>query len=108
MVAMLLAGCGAAASPSPAPSQKAIAHVNMQDHRGSDEFVYSPRRLLVHVGTRVVWRNVSSQPHTVTETGTPPLFDSGTQTLINRGHVWSHVFREVGTYHYYCVLHPYM
>lgn len=82
--------------------------MTMLDHSGSDEFVYSPRTLKVHVGTRVVWRNHSLQPHTVTATGTPPAFDSGTQRLINRGHTWSHVFRKSGTYHYYCLLHPYM
>jgi plastocyanin len=80
----------------------------MNDHSGNDEFVFSPSRLVIHVGTRVIWRNHSMQPHTVTATGSPPAFDSGTQTLINRRHTWAHVFRQVGTYHYYCLLHPYM
>jgi plastocyanin len=80
----------------------------MLDHSGSDEFVYSPRMLVIHAGTRVVWINHSLQPHTVTGTGTPPAFDSGTQRLINRGHSWSHIFSKPGTYHYYCLLHPYM
>ena len=57
----------------------------------------------------VRWGNADTQLHTVTS-GTPDggpegIFDSG---LIARGEFFMHQFTEVGTYDYFCVVHPWM
>lgn len=71
-------------------------------------FAYRPTTITVRAGTRVVWRNRSSQPHTVTATGKHPSFSSGTRQLINPERQWSFTFRRPGRYTYYCQLHPFM
>ena len=80
----------------------------MRNHKGADEFVYSPHVITVRPGTRVVWINRSVQPHTVTSKARHPVFDSGTQKLINPKHQFSFVFHHTGRFAYYCLLHPYM
>jgi plastocyanin len=96
------------ARPGAAATSRLTRNVTMRNHKGNDEFVYAPKTLTVRPGTRVVWMNRSSQPHTVTATGQYPAFDSGTQKLVAPRHSWSHIFRRAGTYHYFCLLHPYM
>jgi plastocyanin len=116
ILTLLVTGCQAnAASPvhhatsSGSTGQAALAaHVSIRNHTGNDEFVYSPKTLTIHAGTRVVWTNVSSQPHTVTGTGNHPAFDSGTAKLVRPGKSYSHLFPHTGRYTYYCLLHPYM
>jgi plastocyanin len=90
---------------SPA-SKTIVKHVTMKDSSGSNPFAFSPKTIKIHVGTRVVWTNDSSAPHTVTASN--GAFDSGTQNLIKPNKSWSFVFHKVGKYKYTCVLHPYM
>ena len=63
----------------------------------------------VLVGDTVVWKNADTATHTVTsiaDTGeTGVLFDSG---LFAPGKSFPHTFTEVGDYHYFCVVHPWM
>jgi len=57
----------------------------------------------------VRWGNADTQLHTVTsgspDGGTEGIFDSG---LIAQGEFFMHQFTEVGTYDYFCVVHPWM
>jgi len=57
----------------------------------------------------VRWGNADTQLHTVTsgtqDVGPDGIFDSG---LIARGEFFNHQFTEVGTYDYFCVVHPWM
>lgn len=101
-----LAACGHAAAGTHTPPK--VAYVGMVDRSGGDPFGYTPRTVTVRKGVRVVWRNRSSQPHTVTQTGEHPVLDSGSRTLIAPRHEWSFVFRRPGTYTYTCLLHPFM
>jgi len=57
----------------------------------------------VHVGDTVTWVNEDNVPHTVTTTGGPTSFDSGT---MNKGETYSHTFTSAGTWSYYCAVHP--
>lgn len=67
-----------------------------------DNFTFSPGRLQVEVGTRVVWTNIDSvNRHTVTSDGA--LFDSG--VLDPRGS-FEFLFAQPGTYAYHCNIHP--
>jgi plastocyanin len=85
-----------------------VRYVYIRDQPGENPFGYNPKTLVISVGSRVVWRNLTSQPHTVTATGEHPLFNSGVKKLIAPKHQWSFVYRRVGRYSYYCVVHPYM
>ncbi|MEU9174477.1 plastocyanin/azurin family copper-binding protein [Streptomyces sp. NPDC048420] len=61
------------------------------------------KQLVVEVGQTVQWTNHDSAPHTVTTTKAPVAFDSGT---LKQGDSWSYTFTKVGTYEYYCAVHP--
>lgn len=88
------------------PAKKAVKHVSMKDSSGANPYVFAPKTIKIHVGTKVTWTNDSSAPHTVTATN--KAFDSGTQKYIEPHKSWSFVFHKVGKYKYICVLHPYM
>ena len=84
-----------------------VKFVDMRDARTVEgEFLYTPKTAKIGAGTRVTWRNPSSQPHTVTDPAKKPAFDSGLQDLIETGEKWSFVFRKAGKYNYYCIVHP--
>jgi plastocyanin len=66
-------------------------------------FAFQPATIRVKVGTTVTWTQQDSIPHTVTSrTG---LFDSGSLSL---GETFEYTFDELGTYEYYCTIHPSM
>ena len=83
--------------------------------RMTDGRAFEPKTVNVKVGDTVVWKNVSSMSHTVTDkaglaitatdAGLPvdaKEFDSG---LISPGKDYSHTFTVVGTYKYFCIPH---
>lgn len=96
------------------PPTRAIAartphkYVDIKDNPTVDgEFWYLPKKLTIKVGTKVTWRNQSSQPHSVTDQEPQPRFTSGdVDHLIQPGEKWSHLFRHPGTFTYYCIIHP--
>lgn len=70
---------------------------------------YIPYSTHVSVGGEVTWHNDDSVAHTVTS-GTPSdgpngIFDS---SLFMAGSSFSYKFGEEGTYHYFCMVHPWM
>jgi plastocyanin len=64
---------------------------------------YMPNIVSVSAGGTVTWNNVDSAAHTAT--ATDGSFDT---SLVNAGASASHTFRNVGTYPYMCILHPWM
>lgn len=98
--------CSGTAKPTPAKTS--LKYIAIRNQAGANPFGFSPQRIVIARGTRIVWNNVSSQPHTVTAMGSHPLFNSGVVKLIAPHHQWSFVFRRAGQYSYYCVVHPYM
>jgi plastocyanin len=64
---------------------------------------YTPALLTVKLGDTVTWKNLDARPHTVTVTSGPDKFDSGP---FAQGKTWSHTFTELGTYEYFCSVHP--
>ena len=102
--AALLAGCGgddgtdnstpAAAAPAAVTSTIKIA-----------DFVYEPDPVTVKAGAKIAIANDDDAPHTITEEGTSPSFDSGTIVGHKRGSV---TFAKPGTFKYQCVFHPTM
>ena len=65
---------------------------------------FSPPTLTVKVGSTVVWVNKDPVTHTVTSSS-GNLFDSG---YLPDGFVFKYTFTQVGTYQYYCTIHPSM
>jgi plastocyanin len=66
-------------------------------------FAFQPARLVVSPGTRIVWTNQDSDPHTVTSTTgiwASEALDTGSQ--------FARVFTTAGTFPYYCTIHPFM
>ena len=80
---------------------------------------YSPTTLTVKVGDEVFWYNADREGHTVTsghgsgrfgwmgdDYGKPDrIFDSG---RFMPEESWSYVFLEVGSFQYFCSIHPWM
>jgi amicyanin len=74
-----------------------VTRMNMQN------FAYQYTTMRVRVGTTVTWTNQDSAPHSVTfKNG---MKDSG---LLYQGQSFSYTFNTLGTYQYYCTVHPYM
>ena len=83
----------------------------------AQSYCFKPMSLSVARGTRVIWKNPTIAPHTVSRcttvacngngpgTGTQTGF--GTTTSIPSGGKYSFVFRRAGTYNYYCMIHGY-
>lgn len=67
-------------------------------------FKFDPSPMIVPVGTTVVWTNQDSAPHTATS-DTKGLFDTG---RLQYGQSAKVTFNNIGTFTYYCAVHPYM
>jgi plastocyanin len=117
---LLLAGClahpGAAepvprptAPTQPAPAAPTAAAAPQPAADGNkvviDNFTFSPATLTVPAGTAVTWVNHDDVPHTVTSPSRPRLLDSPT---LDTDQSFTHVFKDPGTYDYYCTVHPRM
>lgn len=70
---------------------------------------YIPYEVTIDAGGEVTWSNDDSAAHTVTggsaADGPSGVFDS---SLFMAGTTFSHKFEEVGTYPYFCMVHPWM
>jgi plastocyanin len=71
---------------------------------------FSPKKVVIRVGERVIWNNPTGDVHSVTSFAT----ESGAQAaggnpeineLIKPGAKFSHRFRTAGSYFYYCPIH---
>ena len=66
-------------------------------------FAFGPARLVVSPGTRIVWTNQDSDPHTVDSTKNLWASDA-----LDTGNQFARVFKTAGAFSYYCSIHPYM
>jgi plastocyanin len=97
MIAMLLLFAG---SPSvKANDQPSAANVAVR----IDNFVFGPQAITVPVGTTVTWTNSDDIPHTAVSTD--GVFKS---KVMDTDEKFSYTFTKVGTYSYYCSVHPKM
>jgi plastocyanin len=67
-------------------------------------FKFKPAQITIKRGTRVVWINKDTSPHTATANN-GRSFDSGRLRSEQR---FSHTFRREGKKPYHCELHPHM
>jgi plastocyanin len=68
-----------------------------------DNFVFGPQTLTVPVGTTVTWTNSDDIPHT--SVSTDGVFKS---KVLDTDEKFSYTFTKVGSYPYYCTIHPKM
>jgi plastocyanin len=74
----------------------------------ADDNCYVPSIIVIEKGKQVTWVNEDSAFHSVTSgfyTVPTELFDSG---YLDPFESYTLTFDEVGTYDYFCILHPWM
>jgi plastocyanin len=99
LILLLLCFAGLAGRASTAPTtSRSSADVVI------DNFTFDPPTLVVAPGTRVRWINRDDVPHTVTSSD--KRFN-GSKAL-DTDDTFSVTFDSVGTYPYYCAVHPHM
>ena len=65
------------------------------------DYAFQPKRIEIGQGTRVKWKNIGDEAHTVTSnTG---LFDSGD---IAPGETFAKLFKQTGVFKFHCEIHP--
>jgi len=87
----------AARAPASYEMHRALVHVKIVN------FAFQPSHLVVSPGTRVVWTNEDSDPHTVTTDR--PGFSS---QALDTGSSYTQVASRAGTFAYHCTIHPLM
>jgi plastocyanin len=68
-----------------------------------DNFTFKPDTLTVRLGTTLAWVNEDDIPHSIVET--EGKFHSA---ALDTGDTFSFIFDKVGTFEYFCGLHPFM
>jgi plastocyanin len=94
-------------TPTPTPRQAPVpgSTVVVLITIGSNgSFSFSPASLTITVGAAVIWKNMSSVPHTITSDD-GQTFDSGN---IPPGGSYQFKFTTPGSFPYHCNIHPYM
>ena len=93
-------------TPSPTPTPTATGGAAAPEVAMNDGFKFDPAQITIKVGQTVVWKNVGSNPHTVTADD-QKTFDSGADPskYIGPGGTFEFTFTQPGTYAYYCRLH---
>jgi plastocyanin len=70
---------------------------------------YNPETINISTGTTIEWTNEDAAMHTATSgipaSGSDGVFDSG---ILNLGDTYQFTFADIGSYDYYCILHPWM
>jgi plastocyanin len=86
--------------------------VKAQDSQGTapvvveiNNFAFETKELTVTRGAMVQWINNDSEPHTVVSSADPKAFRS---PALDTGDKYAFVFKEAGTYKYFCSIHPHM
>ena len=95
------------ATPSPTPKATPLAGLTQTVlivNNSDGSFGFSPATLTIVPGATVIWKNMSSAPHTVTSDD-GQTFDSGN---IAPGGSFKFKFTTAGSYPYHCNIHPYM
>ena len=86
----------ALASGLPGTAQAATLEVKI------DNFTFGPQKLTVKLGDTVTWINEDDIPHTMVSIG---RFRSA---ALDSGEKFTFTFTKVGTFEYFCGLHPQM
>jgi plastocyanin len=94
---MPMASSAAASAPATVELHHQVVYVKIPND------AYQPANLVISPGTRVVWTNEDTDPHTVTSDthafASPILHTDTSYTLIAG---------RIGTFPYHCTIHPFM
>ncbi len=93
---LLHSGQVAAAAPAASTKKPSITISNYSFH---------PATLTAKKGSTVTWVNKDDDVHTIKGTDGPEAFGS---PALDSGSAFGFTFRQAGTYHYICSVHPYM
>ena len=74
-----------------------VVHVTISN------FAFHPARLVVSPGTKIIWTNKDSDPHTVDSTK-----NVWTSEALDTDGQFARAFKKTGTFAYYCSIHPFM
>lgn len=97
---MLLAGCGASATPT-MPTQAQSSGVSIvQGSSNLTTTAFTPNPITISRGGTVTWKNSDTTPHT--STSDSGMWNSGS---IAPGGTFSMTFPSAGTFTYHCTLH---
>lgn len=96
--ASLLLGLGAMA-PGLGRAEETVVAVAIE------EFAFTPAEITIARGTKVMWTNKDDEPHTVADASPRKAFKS---MALDKNETFSLVFKEAGTFPYFCSLHPHM
>jgi plastocyanin len=100
---LLIAALAALSPPDPAHGSDGAGSAAAAGSIVIKDFGFSPAALTVSRGTRVTWRNLDGEPHTVAST--TGAFRSG---ALDQQDTFSFQFDQPGTYRYVCTIHPHM
>ena len=78
-----------------APTPAVVVHMK--------NFAFVPSTVRIKAGDTVEWINDDDDAHTVDSA--TKLFDSGG---LDTHEQWTHVFKDAGSFAYFCEIHPYM
>lgn len=67
------------------------------------DFKFQPARLVVSRGTRVIWTNRDSDPHTISSKRA-----RWSSQALDTGKSFATVTKKAGTFAYICTIHPFM
>jgi plastocyanin len=86
----------------------AVAATTVKLHRpvvrvAIHDFKFQPARVVVSRGTRVIWTNKDSDPHTISSK--PAHWSS---QALDTGKSFATVTKKAGTFAYICTIHPFM
>jgi plastocyanin len=74
-----------------------VVHVTIHN------FAFTPARLVISPGTKIIWTNTDSDPHTVDS-----VKNIWSSEALDTDSTFSRVFKKGGTFPYYCSIHPFM
>lgn len=87
-----------AANPAPVLMlHRKVIHVTI------DNFKFTPTKVVVSPGTRIIWSNHDSDPHTVDS-----VKNLWTSKAVDPNGTFARVFKTTGSFAYYCSIHPFM
>jgi plastocyanin len=96
LLVLVSGGLGFAAEPS-ATATRQDSTVTIHN------FMFSPTSLVVPVGTKVSWKNLDGEPHTIKS-----IDDTFRSGALDQNDTFSFKFDKPGTYKYACSIHPQM
>lgn len=92
------------ARPAAAPFSRTVVQAHQRLVRVSiHNFTFAPARLVVSPGTRIIWTNQDSDPHTATGNKSDWSSDA-----LDTGGRFARVFKSAGAFPYHCKIHPTM